>query len=65
MQDRLFSAWIGGSIYASLVRSRREWRLAMLSGVLTSLGLQGTFQQLWVSKEAYLDDKTIVEKRCP
>ncbi|EDQ86871.1 uncharacterized protein MONBRDRAFT_33661 [Monosiga brevicollis MX1] len=41
-QERMYSAWIGGSIYASL----------------------GTFQQLWVTREAWRDDKDVIEMRC-
>ena len=92
--ERRFSAWIGGSILASLVSllsmvlgsglKHREY-MTLLRGVHSqsplvyvclSLSdiyicvcvsvLQGTFQQMWISKQEYEEGgKQCVDRKCP
>ena len=56
--ERKFSTWIGGSILASLV--------SYLTKRLINYHKQGTFQQMWISKQEYEESgKSIVQKKCP
>ncbi|CAG5864489.1 unnamed protein product [Menidia menidia] len=54
--ERRFSAWIGGSILASLVRTHLEIPKTQ----------NGTFQQMWISKQEYEEGgKQCVDRKCP
>lgn len=73
--ERRFSAWIGGSILASLVRTRKTTScLYHINGTKVfsesfkhfSCILQGTFQQMWISKQEYEEGgKQCVDRKCP
>ena len=61
--ERRYGAWIGGSILASLV-------ISILIFVLNYSHVynvfQGTFQQMWISKQEYEEGgKSQVDRKCP
>lgn len=73
--ERRFSAWIGGSILASLVRTHNMTScLNHINGTKVfsepfnhfSCVLKGTFQQMWISKQEYEEGgKQCVDRKCP
>lgn len=72
--ERRFSAWIGGSILASLVRTfrgsivLRNILYMYVYCVFDSMFdvFQGTFQQMWISKQEYEEGgKQCVDRKCP
>lgn len=87
--ERRFSAWIGGSILASLVRFsirllkfesyfmclhftlfngviRTADAFVFLTAFFLNAVLQGTFQQMWISKQEYEEGgKQCVDRKCP
>lgn len=79
--ERRFSAWIGGSILASLVRETPWWQRLIIRDFFSSIfwraclgsdiscvfsNFQGTFQQMWISKQEYEEGgKQCVERKCP
>lgn len=72
--ERRFSAWIGGSILASLVRTHKALHVCHIHGTEVfsesfkhfSCILQGTFQQMWISKQEYEEGgKQCVDRKCP
>ncbi|UYV65742.1 ACTL6A [Cordylochernes scorpioides] len=59
--ERRYGAWIGGSILASLVQVYE-----VSPNLVLWMGKQGTFQQMWISKQEYDEGgKSQVDRKCP
>lgn len=67
--ERRYGAWIGGSILASLVSFLASFncQLCQDRNVQTFFLIrQGTFQQMWISKQEYDEGgKSQVDRKCP
>ena len=65
--ERRYAAWIGGSILASLVSVNYFFSHdAILTPLFIVYSQQGTFQQMWISKQEFEEGgKSQVDRKCP